>query len=187
MWGRLQKNISAALKVPKNSVASIILRWKKCAKTGTGCHANLSNRGRAWATAAIYQSSLSLWPVGGRSWTIQLHQHLITYNNTWEATLTDPNRSNWMWDDPINQTYLVNPEDFFPFWGVMHWNMHLCLGQTAAVSGTLLKTASSKDSVPLNTDWPNSGKQLPAAAASSALPTDMCSSSSLHSRIFSVI
>ena len=43
-------NISAALKVPKNTVASLILKWKKFGTTRTlpraGCPAKLSNRRR---------------------------------------------------------------------------------------------------------------------------------------------
>ena len=42
--------ISAALKIPKNTVASIILKWKKLGTTKilprAGCRAKLSNRGR---------------------------------------------------------------------------------------------------------------------------------------------
>uniref|UniRef100_A0AAZ3NSV6 Sleeping Beauty transposase HTH domain-containing protein n=1 Tax=Oncorhynchus tshawytscha TaxID=74940 RepID=A0AAZ3NSV6_ONCTS len=48
--GEGYKNISAALKVPKSTVASIILKWKKFGTTKTlpraGCLAKLSNRGR---------------------------------------------------------------------------------------------------------------------------------------------
>uniref|UniRef100_A0AAZ3QYH8 Sleeping Beauty transposase HTH domain-containing protein n=1 Tax=Oncorhynchus tshawytscha TaxID=74940 RepID=A0AAZ3QYH8_ONCTS len=49
--GEGNQNISAALKVPKNTVASIILKWKKFGTTKTlpraGCpSAKLSNRGR---------------------------------------------------------------------------------------------------------------------------------------------
>ena len=48
-WGGYQ-NMSAALKVPKNTVASIILKWKKLGTTKTlpraGRLAKLSNRGR---------------------------------------------------------------------------------------------------------------------------------------------
>ena len=48
--GEGYQNISAALKVPKNTVASILLRWKKFGTTKTlpraGCLAKLSNRGR---------------------------------------------------------------------------------------------------------------------------------------------
>ena len=44
------QNISAALKVPKNTVASIILKWKKFGFTKTlpraGWQAKLSNQGR---------------------------------------------------------------------------------------------------------------------------------------------
>ena len=48
--GEGYQNISAALKVPKNTVASIILKWKKFGTTKTllraGRLAKLSNRGR---------------------------------------------------------------------------------------------------------------------------------------------
>ena len=48
IWGRVP-NLSAALKVPKNTVASIILKWKKFESTNTlprfGCPDNLSTRG----------------------------------------------------------------------------------------------------------------------------------------------
>ena len=49
IWGRVQK-VSAAFKVPKNTVASIILKWKKLGTTKTlptaGCPAKLNNQGR---------------------------------------------------------------------------------------------------------------------------------------------
>jgi hypothetical protein len=48
--GKGYQNISAALKVPKNTVTSIILKWKKFGTTKTllraGCLAKLSNRWR---------------------------------------------------------------------------------------------------------------------------------------------
>ena len=48
--GEGYQKMSAALKVPKNTVASIILKWKKFGTTKTlpraGCPAKLSNRGR---------------------------------------------------------------------------------------------------------------------------------------------
>ena len=48
--GKWYQNISAALKVPKNTVASIILKWKKFGTTKTLCiagsPAKLSNGGR---------------------------------------------------------------------------------------------------------------------------------------------
>uniref|UniRef100_A0AAZ3NPC4 Sleeping Beauty transposase HTH domain-containing protein n=1 Tax=Oncorhynchus tshawytscha TaxID=74940 RepID=A0AAZ3NPC4_ONCTS len=48
--GERYQHISAALKVPKNTVASIILKWKKFVTTKTlpraGCLAKLSNLGR---------------------------------------------------------------------------------------------------------------------------------------------
>ena len=49
IWGRVPKR-AAALKVPKNTVASIILKWKKFGTSKTltraGRPAKLSNRGR---------------------------------------------------------------------------------------------------------------------------------------------
>ena len=49
IWGRVQKKNSAAFKVPKNTVASIILKWKKFGTTKTlpraGRPAKLSIRG----------------------------------------------------------------------------------------------------------------------------------------------
>ena len=48
--GKGTKKMSATLKVPKNTVASIILKWKKFGTTKTlpraGCPAKLTNRGR---------------------------------------------------------------------------------------------------------------------------------------------
>ena len=48
--GKGTKKLSAALKVPKNPVASLILKWKKFGTTNTlprvGCPATLRNRGR---------------------------------------------------------------------------------------------------------------------------------------------
>jgi hypothetical protein len=47
--GERYQKMSASLKVPKNTVASIILKWKMLATTKTpraGCQAKLSNRGR---------------------------------------------------------------------------------------------------------------------------------------------
>jgi transposase len=50
--GEGYQNVSAALKVPKNTVDNIILKWKKFGTTKTlsraGCPAKLSYRGR-WA------------------------------------------------------------------------------------------------------------------------------------------
>ena len=50
VWGRIPKKMSAALKVPKNTVASIILKWKKFGTNKTlpraGRPAKLNNRGR---------------------------------------------------------------------------------------------------------------------------------------------
>ena len=49
-YGEGYQQMSAALKVPKNTVASIILKWKKLGTTQTfpraGHPAKLSNRGR---------------------------------------------------------------------------------------------------------------------------------------------
>jgi hypothetical protein len=50
IWGRVPKNNSALSKVPKNTVASVILKWMKFITTKTlpraGRPAKLSNRGR---------------------------------------------------------------------------------------------------------------------------------------------
>ena len=45
-YGEGYQNISAALNVPKNTVASIILKWKKLGATKTLPRVKLSNRGR---------------------------------------------------------------------------------------------------------------------------------------------
>ncbi|KAI4885408.1 hypothetical protein NFI96_002823 [Prochilodus magdalenae] len=45
-FGQGYKRISAALKVPKSTVASIILKWKKFGTTRTGRPVKLSNHGR---------------------------------------------------------------------------------------------------------------------------------------------
>ena len=44
--GEWYQNIYAALNVPKNTVASLILKWKKFGTTSAGRLAKLSNRGR---------------------------------------------------------------------------------------------------------------------------------------------
>ena len=67
--GERYQNISAALKVPKNTVASIILKWKKFGTTKTlpraGCWAKLSNRGRRAAVREVTISPhkpIPRWP-----------------------------------------------------------------------------------------------------------------------------
>ena len=81
--GEGYKNISAALKVPKNTVASIILKWKKFGTTKTlpkaGCPAKLSSRRRRRAltrevtknpmvTLTELTSGGNLAPSSGRDW-----------------------------------------------------------------------------------------------------------------------
>ena len=60
--GEVYQNNSAAMKVPKNTVASIILKWKKFGTTKTlltaGCPVKLSNRGRK---ALIRDVSKNRW------------------------------------------------------------------------------------------------------------------------------
>ena len=57
------QNISAALKVLKNTVASIILKWKKFATTKTlpraGFQAKLSNRGRRALVRELTKNSMA--------------------------------------------------------------------------------------------------------------------------------
>ena len=64
IWGRVPR-ISAALKVPKNTVASILLKWKKFGTPKTlpraGCPAKLSNRGRRAWSGRWPRTQLSLW------------------------------------------------------------------------------------------------------------------------------
>ena len=54
--------MSAALKVPKNTVASIILKWKKFGTTKTlpraGCLTKLSNRGRRALVREVTKDSM---------------------------------------------------------------------------------------------------------------------------------
>ena len=60
--GERYQNISAALKVPKNTVASIIHKWKKFATTKTlpraGRPAKLSNRGRRTVVREVTKNLL---------------------------------------------------------------------------------------------------------------------------------
>ena len=94
--GEGNKTISAALKVPKNTVASVILKWKKFGTTktlprerekerevrdGTGCLVKLSNRGErpwsgSWLTLTELQSSSVEMGEPSRKTTISaaLHQ-----------------------------------------------------------------------------------------------------------------
>jgi transposase len=76
--GKGYKNISAALKIPKNTVASIIRKWKKFGTTKTpprsGRPAKLSNQGtkNLMVTATEFQSS------SGDGRTFQKDNHLCT-------------------------------------------------------------------------------------------------------------
>ena len=60
IWGRLHKN--AALKVPKSTVASISLKWKKFGTTRNICRAGypakLSNRGRRAVEREVTESPM---------------------------------------------------------------------------------------------------------------------------------
>uniref|UniRef100_A0AAZ3PFX9 Transposase Tc1-like domain-containing protein n=1 Tax=Oncorhynchus tshawytscha TaxID=74940 RepID=A0AAZ3PFX9_ONCTS len=61
--GEGYQNISASLKVPKNTVASIILKWKKFGTTKTlraGRLAKLSNRGRRALVREVTKNPISL-------------------------------------------------------------------------------------------------------------------------------
>jgi hypothetical protein len=53
------QNISAALKVPKNTVASIILKWKKFGTLPrAGRKAKLSNRGRSALVRSVTKNPM---------------------------------------------------------------------------------------------------------------------------------
>ena len=62
--GEGYQNISAALKAPKNTVASIILKWKKLGTTKTlpraGRPAKLSNRGRRYLVREVTKNPTEL-------------------------------------------------------------------------------------------------------------------------------
>jgi hypothetical protein len=61
IWGRVP-TMSAALKVPKNTVASIILKWKQFGTTKTlpkdGRQAKLSNRGRTALVREVTKNTM---------------------------------------------------------------------------------------------------------------------------------
>ena len=62
--GEGYQKMSAALKVPKNTVSSIILKWKKYGTTKTlpraGCLAKLSNRGRRALAREVTKNLMEL-------------------------------------------------------------------------------------------------------------------------------
>ena len=67
-------NISAALKVPKNTVDSILLKWKKFGTTGTlpraGRPAKLSNRGRRALVREVTKYPMVTLTIGLLPWII---------------------------------------------------------------------------------------------------------------------
>ena len=74
-YGEGYQKMSAALKDPKNIVASIILKWKKFGNTNTlprACHlAKLSNWGRALVREVTKNPMVMLteWPSRGPLWS----------------------------------------------------------------------------------------------------------------------
>ena len=66
IWGRVPKKMSAALMVPKNTVASIILKWKKFVTTKTTPRAGrldkLSNRGRRALVREVTKNTTEATP-----------------------------------------------------------------------------------------------------------------------------
>ena len=60
--GEEYQNISAELKVPKNTMAYIILKWRKFGPAKTlpraGCPAKLSNRGRRALVREVTKNSM---------------------------------------------------------------------------------------------------------------------------------
>ena len=88
------QNISAPLKVPKNTVSSIILKWKKFVTTNTlprgGRPAKLSNRGRRAlvreVTKSLMVTDIALEFLCGDGKTFQKDNHLC---------ITPPIRPSW--------------------------------------------------------------------------------------------
>jgi transposase len=88
--GEGYQNISAAMKVPKNTVTSIILKWKKFGTTKTlpkaGCPGKLSKRGRGVlvreVTKNLMVTLIELQSSSGR--TFQKDNHL------WSTPLIGP-------------------------------------------------------------------------------------------------
>ena len=86
--------MSAALKVPNNTMASIILIWKKFVSIKTlsraGCPAKLSNRGRRALVREVSKNSMvtltKLQFLCGNGRTFQKYNHLCS---------TPPNRPLW--------------------------------------------------------------------------------------------
>jgi hypothetical protein len=83
IWGRVQNNY-AALKGPKNTVASIFLKWKTFRTTKTlpraGLPAKLSNRGRRALVREVTKNPLWRWqnlPEGQQS------LHLLPIRPLW--------------------------------------------------------------------------------------------------------
>uniref|UniRef100_A0AAZ3SLV7 Sleeping Beauty transposase HTH domain-containing protein n=1 Tax=Oncorhynchus tshawytscha TaxID=74940 RepID=A0AAZ3SLV7_ONCTS len=85
--GEVYQNISAALKIPKNTVAFIILKWKKFRTTETfpraGHTAKLSNRGRRALVREVTKNPMvSLTELqsssNGDGRTIQKDNHLCS-------------------------------------------------------------------------------------------------------------
>ena len=76
------QNISTALKVPKNTVASIILKWKKLGTIKTlprACRpAKLSNRGRRALVREVMLTLNKLWSSSGDGRTFQKDNHLCS-------------------------------------------------------------------------------------------------------------
>jgi transposase len=88
--GEGYQNISAPLKVPKNTVASIILQWRKTTNTlpRAGCPAKLSNQGRSALVRDVTKDSMLTLTefLCGDGGTFQKNTHLCN---------TPPIRSLW--------------------------------------------------------------------------------------------
>ena len=98
LCGEGYPNISAALKVPKNTVPSIILKWKKFGTTKTfprDVHpTKLSNRGRRALVRQVPKNPIVTLPElqssSGERRTFQKYNHLGS---------TPPIRALWWWPD----------------------------------------------------------------------------------------
>ena len=74
--GEGYQNIYAALKVPKNTVASLILKWKKFGTTKTlarvGRPAKLSNRGRRALVREVTKNPIDKIPIELQSFSVAM-------------------------------------------------------------------------------------------------------------------
>ncbi len=87
IWGRLQ-NISAALKIPKSTVASIILKWKMFGTTRTLPRAGRPAQSNWWRRGLSRLVTKNLMVT-----LIELHDHVEMNEDAWKHTWNLQNRT----------------------------------------------------------------------------------------------